>query len=666
VHFLGTIDYIIIIAYVFVLLGIGVYLQRRASGSLEDYFLGGRKLPWWALGTSGMAGWLDITGTMLIVSFLYMLGPRGLYVEFRGGAVLVLAFMLVYAGKWHRRSGCITAAEWNIYRFGGAAGGQVTRMVGALAGIAIPLGLLGYLAKGVGLFLSVFLPFSPTECALLLVTIATIYTLTAGFYGVVVTDVIQSVIIVVAAVFVSVLAATAIAGHGTDVGVLAAQITGNAAWTSSQMAWHAEMPAGYEQYSPLFMFAMLYLLRNVIVGMGSGGESKYFGARNERECGLMSFLLGWLMMLRWPMMMGFAVLGLFLVHDTIPDQSVLPAAAELIQNQLGPIAGPRWEDVTSAIINAPARYPELVGELQMLLGEDWPAKLKLLSVNGTINPERIMPAVLLAKIPEGMRGIMLIALLAASMSTFDTVVNQAAAFFTRDIYQGFLRPKSGNRELMIVTYVFIVVLVVSGLALGYASENVNKIWSWFIMALGAGLGVPAFLRLYWWRFNAGGVIASTLVGLVVATVQYVFFKSWNDMATFVFVMSTTLAAAIIGTLATKPTPDAVLEHFYRTTRPFGVWGPYKRRLAADVRARMVTEHRNDIIAIPFTLGWQVTLFLLPMQLLIGAYQSAAVTGVVFLLCLAGMYVFWYRVLPPADQVMTAPGKVDAVSRTAPR
>jgi len=72
------IDYGVIVFYLGFLVAMGFYLKNKASQSLEDYFLGGRKLPWWALGITGMAQFLDITGTMIIVSFLYMLGPRGL------------------------------------------------------------------------------------------------------------------------------------------------------------------------------------------------------------------------------------------------------------------------------------------------------------------------------------------------------------------------------------------------------------------------------------------------------------------------------------------------------------------------------------------------------------------------------------------------------------
>jgi len=136
-QYLNTLDYAVIGIYCVVLIAIALYLKTIASRSLEDYFLGGRQLPWWALGISGMTNFLDMTGTMVIVSFLFLLGPRGLYVEFRGGAVLVLAFMMLWTGKWHYRSQCMTGAEWNIYRFGNTAGAKLSRIIAVIGGTLI-------------------------------------------------------------------------------------------------------------------------------------------------------------------------------------------------------------------------------------------------------------------------------------------------------------------------------------------------------------------------------------------------------------------------------------------------------------------------------------------------------------------------------------------------
>src|SRR4030042_779345 len=158
---LNHVDYTIIAIYITFLIGLGLYLRKMASASLEDYFLGGKRLPWWALGVSGTASFLDITGTMMITSFLFMIGPRGLFIEFRGGGALVLPFLMIFMGKWHRRSNCMTGAEWNIYRFGPGIGGQMTRVMATISITLMVIGMQAYMVKGGGLFLSMFLPLSP-------------------------------------------------------------------------------------------------------------------------------------------------------------------------------------------------------------------------------------------------------------------------------------------------------------------------------------------------------------------------------------------------------------------------------------------------------------------------------------------------------------------------
>lgn len=56
----------------------------------------------------------------------------------------------------------------------------------------------------------------------------------------------------------------------------------------------------------------------------------------------------------------------------------------------------------------------------------------------------------------------------------------------------------------------------------------------------------------------------------------------------------------------------------------------------------------DVISLPFAVLWQVTLFLLPMQLIIRSWLAFFVTLVAFVISLAGLYLFWYRKLPAAN------------------
>jgi len=643
-RYLNLLDYSIIIIYLSILVVLGIFLKKLASRSLDDYFLGGRKLPWWALGVSGMASYLDITGTMIIVSFLFMLGPRGLFIEFRGGAVLPLAFMLIFSGKWHRRSGCMTGAEWMIFRFGEGIGGQFARIAQSTAVILLTIGMLAYLVKGVGLFLSMFLPFSPFVCSIVMICVASVYTMASGFYGVVFTDMFQSIIILIAVITISALAFFK-APDMQAIAAIAGEVTGSAEWTTSRLQWTTSMPKGYESYSHLMMFAMFYLLRQIIGGVGAGDDPKYYGARSDSECGKLTFFWTSLMTFRWPMMMAFAVLGLYLVKDLFPDQAVLVQSAELIKEHIGAVDKSRWADTLAAIMNNPGNYPELADGLKNILGSDWATKLHLLSFEGTVNPERILPAVILFNIPMGFRGMILIALIAASMSTFDSTVNRTAGFFVKDLYQRYMRPKASNKELIRVSWLFIIVLVVIGFLLGYTIESINDIWGWINMGLGAGMLIPGFLRFLWWRFNGSGFAVGTLSGMVFAILQRLIVPGLDERSQFLLCSFVSVLGCIVGTYLTKPTDRDVLENFYRKTRPFGLWKPLKKILAPDVRTAMEHEHRNDLIALPFTMLWQVSLFMLPMLFIIKSYAAFFRTFGIFAVSLTVMYFFWYRKLP---------------------
>ncbi len=637
--------------------------------------------------------------------------------------------MLLWTGKWHRRSNCMTGAEWQVYRFGPGVGASFARLLSAVSGVIFNVAMLAYLIKGAGLFLSMFMPFSPTVCALIMVVVTMVYTLLSGFYGVVYTDLFQCGIILAAVVVVSVMAWADVSsvGGGDGLAQLAAQVTGSTQWTSSVPHWRTPMPPGYEQYSYLAMFAFFYLITNIKNGISSGADSRYFGARNERDCGLLSFFWTWLMMFRWPMMIGFAVMGLLLVRNLFSeDRSELRLAEAAIKDYVIATEGPgaritgdkaavaaqvaaimpqgrwggfaddvlnrpeqhpeaaalrqllgddwkqrfqevraelvkavipknRWEELVADIAYQPSRYPkELIDQLQRGLtrkeGDDWIGKLHMVSYEGTVNPERILPAVILFRIPAGLRGLFVVALLAAAMSTFSPTVNATTALFTRDIYQAFLRKKAKNWELIAASYGFGFALTVGGFVMAYYTKNINHIWGWIIMGLGSGNAMPGVLRLYWWRFNPTGVVMSLCIGVPAAMIQRVFWPDLDERLQFLILMTISFASAVIGTYIGRPVPREVVEHFYKTTRPFGLWGPFKNTLSPEVREATRKEHFYDLVAVPFVFFWQVTLFLLPMQLIIRNMQAFWVTLVIFVVSLYGVYRLWYKHLPPAQAV----------------
>jgi Na+/proline symporter len=541
----------------------------------------------------------------------------------------------------------MTGAEWMSFRFGEGAGGQAARIVMAVGTLVSTVGMLAYAMKGVGLFFAMFLPFTPLTCALLMVGVTTVYTMMSGFYGVVYSNLFQGIVIIIAVVVVAILAAARVPDVQT-VAEVARAVTGNAAWTSSAPSWHTTMPAGYEMYQSLIMFMTFYLIKAIIQGMGFGDDPRYFGAKSERDCGLLTFLWATLMTVRWPLIAGFAVMGLFVIHDLFPDPASFSQAAELVRHHVGVITKAQWTEVIARVINTPGNYPQaLIDGLHGIFGADWGAKLQLVSFEGTVNPERIMPAVLIYGIPPGLRGLIMIALLAAEMSTFSATVNRAAGYFTRDLYQRFFRPRAGNRELIAASWGAVSSLVLIAFLFAFTIRSINDIWGWITMGLGSGLLVPAFLRFYWWRFNGGGFAIGTLVGMAAAIGQRALIPGLDERLQFLIIAPIGLLASVAGTWWTAPTDRGVVERFYQMTRPFGLWRRFTTTLTAEVRRAMRREHQRDLLALPFALTWQVTMYLLAMQVVIGMWDTAATTLVIFLGCLGVLYFLWFRHLPQA-------------------
>lgn len=647
--YFGLFDYILMGIYVLVLLGIGLLLRKQASKSIDGYICGGGQIPWWVMGISGMGNFLDMAGTTVIVSFLYMIGPRGLFVEFRGGAVLILPFMLLWAGKWHRRSGCLTLAEWNIFRFGDNWGGRFAQQMIVVSMILFTVGMLAYLIIGAGTFLSMYLPFSPTTCSLGLIVFATFYNMISGFYGVVYTDLFQASIIITAVVYISV-KAFGMVGSEAELAAVAKSVTGNPDWTRPFPAWTTYMPKGYEAYRHLIVLMGLYMFKNAFFGAGSGYDQRYFGAKNDRECGLLTMFWIVLMTVRWPLMIGFAIMGLYTVQSLLPDAERVTQAASLIHSYFPDISGQKWDTLMSGLAHAPEQYPQqLLAGLRDLLGSDQlVGKIQLLSAQGIINPEKILPVVPLLAVGEGMRGILVIALIAAALSTFGGSVNFATGMIVNDLYKRWIRPQASTRELIFSSWASVVILVSAGFFFSLTLQNINDVWGWLMMGLQSAILVPIFLRFYWWRFNGGGYAFGCLGGLLASIMQRVIAPELNEGWQFLNTLLFGLIGSIVGTFLTRPTDHEVLKNFYMKTRPFGVWGKFKAQLSAVEREKVSREHFYDLIALPFALVWQVSMFLCPMLVLIKNWSAFFVVFGLWVVGGIGLWRFWYRQLPETN------------------
>jgi Na+/proline symporter len=582
------IDYVIVVVYLLCLIGIGLYLQKRAGSSIDSFFLGDNKIPWWALGASGMASNLDVSGTMIIAALIYALGAQGFYIEIRGGVVLLLAFFMVFMGKWNRRARVMTLAEWMEYRFGSGRQGKAARVLAALANLAFAIATVTYFAQGAGIFLGELMGIPADYAAMGMIALASIYTIASGLYGVVYTDVFQGFLVFGAIVYTIylVMSGYALPAEFTVSVPLADGgfqeiATTREAWTDVIPDWTKDLPGEYSQYSLFGVGILFYLLRSCIDGMsGTGGYiiQRFYAAKDEREAGLLSAFWITLLSLRWPFVMAIAIMG---ISYGVTNETIA-------------------------------------------------------------NPEAVLPVVLVELIPTGLKGLLVAGLIAAAMSTFDSVVNAGAAYWTRDIYQRFLNPDAEERRLVWHSRVSTAIIVVVGMLSTYAFESLNDIWGWLTMGLGAGLLIPQFIRWYWWRFNGYGYAGGTMIGMTLAVVQKIVAPDLAEAWTFALIGSVTFVASVGISLLTEPTRADILKTFYKETKPFGFWGAVRERIDDLELESIRAESRRDILGILLAVPWQLSLFLTTMMFVTKEWGTFFVLLGVCTTLTVGLYFVWFR------------------------
>lgn len=595
---MSVLDYSIVVLYLGGMVATGLYFQRRAATGIDAYFLGGRKMPWWALGASGMASNLDISGTMISIALIYALGLRGFYIELRGGIVLIMAFLLAFMGKWNRRAGVMTMAEWMTLRFGNGREGQLARMIAAGATLITTIWIVTYFAVGAGKFVGEFLGFPAWLglrpefwAAALMITLAMIYTIASGLYGVVWTDVFQGLLIFFTIVVICFIAFTHYALPETFTlsipmldGSFQAVERSREAWTWLLPTWNLDLPAesSYSVYSVLGLVILFFMVKVVIEGSGGTGGymiQRYYAARDDREAGLLSLFWTFLLSFRWPFIAAIAMMGV----------------------AIGTASG-----------------------------------------TGIQDPERVLPMVINELVPIGLKGLLVAGLMAAAMSTFDSIVNSGASYWVRDIFQAFINPTADRRTLLRHSRWASLLLVLTGLFLSLNVQNLNDIWGWLTMGIGSGMIVPLVIRWYWWRLNGYGFAAGVATGMAAALLQRLLVPSLAEHWAFALIVVSSLTVTILVTLLTRPTDEKQLVEFYRRTRPFGFWKPVRSQLPPAERKAHRREHRGDILAVFLAVPWQLSLFLSGMAFMTRNWTQFAFIVTILILLSVSLYRVWFR------------------------
>jgi len=189
VRVLTGLDYGILAGYLAAVFGLGLLLMRRAGRSVEDFFVGGRQMPWWLLGVSMAATNFSIDTPIAITELIAAEGMAGIWFTW-GNAISALLVTFLFARLW-QRSRVLTDAELVEVRYGGRGAAALRLVKGLYFGLIFNAFILGWVFLALTKVMGELVDIDTTWMLVGTVTLVFIYSVASGFYGVVLTDFLQ-------------------------------------------------------------------------------------------------------------------------------------------------------------------------------------------------------------------------------------------------------------------------------------------------------------------------------------------------------------------------------------------------------------------------------------------------------------------------------------------
>jgi SSS family solute:Na+ symporter len=575
---LTIIDVLIILVYLAATVVIGFLLKKFAQKSKQNYLLGGNRLPWYLLGLSNASGMFDISGTMWLVTILFVYGLKSIWLPWLW-PVFNQIFLMVFLSIWLRRSGVTTGAEWIGTRFGFGIGAKLSHTIVVIFALIMGLGYLAYGFIGLGKFVEIFIPWEivsqyvpfdvspeyvPHLYGIAFTLFAVLYALLGGMASIVWADLLQYIIMTLSSIVIGIIAIQAVASHAVIV---------PDGWMNPFFGWKLDVDwsgivAGVNQkiqedgFSLFSIFFMMMVFKGVLVSLAGPAPTydmqKILSSKSPREAALMSGSVSVILMpVRYFMIAGFAVLGL-IFYD----------------------------------------------------------KLDLI-VAGRIDFEQILPSAINQFVPVGFLGLLLAGLLAAFMSTFAGTLNAAQAYIVNDIYLKYINPVASNIKIKTINYVAGLIMVVVSVIFGFFAKDVNDVLQWIVSGLYGSYVAANVLKWYWWRFNGQGFFWGMVGGLIPALTFRYLFTGVLDLYTFPLMLLIAVIGCVIGTYSAPPVNEEVLKTFYKNVRPWGFWKPIQAKVVAeDPTFVKNTYFKRDMFNVLVGTIWQTGLVIFPIYIVL--------------------------------------------------
>jgi SSS family transporter len=521
---LAFIDWGFILLYLILAVGVGIYFSRRAGRSLADFFVSGRSLPWWILGTSMVATSFAADTPLAVTGIVIKDGISGnwFWWNFLLGGTLTVFF---FSHLW-RRAEVLTEVEFIHIRYSGRSARFLRGFKALYLGIPVSAIIFGWVTLAmIQIFRAIF-GISEVSALVICLVITIFYTVLAGLWGVVTTDLIQFVMAVVGAFALSVVSVEKVGGMGA----LVESLHSLAAQTGTD---YLAMFPDLKEALPLAFFVALFVQWWAVYypgaepGGGGWTAQRMLAARDPKHSvlGTLWFTIAYYVIRPWPW--------------------ILTALAALV---LYP------ELVNASASEVEAVYPRMVGLL-----------------------------------PAGIKGVMIASFLAAYMSTIDSLLTLASSYLVNDFYKPFVKKDAPDRHYVSASRLAVVLVALIGAVFSYILGSVKIGWT-LVMELSGGIGLVLLLRWYWWRINAWSEISALVASGVMAVYLRLFPQSYliqNARSFFkhlgfqtdpwavnilLIVLFTTVVWLLV-TYLTPPDKKETLSAFYTKVRPGGFWSP---------------------------------------------------------------------------------------------
>tara|TARA_A100001037_G_scaffold303973_1_gene339394 strand:+ start:7322 stop:9154 length:1833 start_codon:yes stop_codon:yes gene_type:complete len=536
---LHWLDWVIILLYILFSLGVGIYFSKRAASSTEEYFLSGRSLPWWIVGTSMVATTFAADTPLAITEFVR--GP-GIWQNWFWWNLLMgsLLGVFLFSRLW-RRAEVLTDNELLEIRYSGKPAAFLRAFKAGYFSILYNFIVMGWVINAMASVVAIMLNIDKWTAVWLCVFISLVYAILSGFWGVVVTDLVQFCIAMFGSITLAVIALSHVGGMENLLLKLSALLDSDTVHENT-LKFIPPVPKAALSSSAFWEspFSKFLIFISVMWwshhGTDGGGYiiQRMSSAKNERHALL-------------------ATLWYNLAHYSLRVWPwIIVAVVSIV---MFPIIPESYSD-----LGVKAGYP--------------------LVMNTLLGP--------------GLKGILIVSFLAAFMSTIDTHLNWGASYLINDIYKRFFQPNRSEQHYVVIGKIFTVILMILAAFTALKMQSISKAWE-FIFSMGAGIGLVLILRWFWWRVNAWSEITALATSITITIILELI--AWNQtVATgnsyslfstspvlfgislqvhhkLMIIVPFAIISWITATFATKPEPMDRLKLFYERVQPGGWWDP---------------------------------------------------------------------------------------------